>query len=269
MSIIYEPKGKAREYSPLAANFYDGCDHGCLYCYAPRIRFKTREEYITVSARRNVLAELEKDCRAMAYSKRQVLFNFMGDPYCTANDTHKLTRAALNIMLEYKLPVAILTKGGTRAVQDFDLMKRFEDHIKIGATLTFSKANDSAKYEPGAASPEDRLAMLEEAKKQGIKTWASFEPVIDPHQAIDMIIRSLSFVDEYKIGKVNNYAGLDKKIDWTAFLLRVVDILRGGNKPFYIKYDLRVEAPSVKLYGNEVLPDEFVVKPFPHEDLFV
>jgi hypothetical protein len=28
MSLIYEPKGKAREYSPLALNTYSGgCDH--------------------------------------------------------------------------------------------------------------------------------------------------------------------------------------------------------------------------------------------------
>ena len=45
MSIIYEPTGKAREYSPLAANFYDGCDHGCKYCYAPGIRRKERIDY--------------------------------------------------------------------------------------------------------------------------------------------------------------------------------------------------------------------------------
>ena len=33
MSLIYEPKGKAREYSPLALNVYSGgCDHACRYC---------------------------------------------------------------------------------------------------------------------------------------------------------------------------------------------------------------------------------------------
>jgi hypothetical protein len=35
MKIIYEPRGAAREYSPLAANLYRGCIHGCKYCYAP------------------------------------------------------------------------------------------------------------------------------------------------------------------------------------------------------------------------------------------
>ena len=34
MSVIYEPKGKAREYSPLALNLYLECQHGCKYCYA-------------------------------------------------------------------------------------------------------------------------------------------------------------------------------------------------------------------------------------------
>ena len=33
MKIIYTPQGRAREYSPLALNIYNGCDHRCSYCY--------------------------------------------------------------------------------------------------------------------------------------------------------------------------------------------------------------------------------------------
>ena len=45
MSIIYEPRGKAREYSELAANLYTGCSHGCRYCYCPAILRKKIDEW--------------------------------------------------------------------------------------------------------------------------------------------------------------------------------------------------------------------------------
>ena len=42
MSIIYKPKGKALEYSELAANLYRGCGHACTYCFAPKATFTDR-----------------------------------------------------------------------------------------------------------------------------------------------------------------------------------------------------------------------------------
>lgn len=269
MSIIYTPKGKAREYSPLSANFYEGCDHACVYCYAPGIRNVSREAYAAnVRPRRDVLHELGKDCKIYAYSRDQVLFNFMGDPYCSANNEYRITRGALKLMLESHIPVAILTKGGSRALQDKDIVLRFGEHIKIGSTLTFLDPKKSKEWEPGAASPEDRIAMMTEYHNLGVKTWASFEPVIDPEESIKLIKATLSIIDEYKIGKINNYRGIDKTIDWNKFLREVVSILRDAKKPFYIKYDLRQAAPEVKLFGNEVLPDEFNVKPWDRMELF-
>ena len=268
MSIIYKPKGKAREYSPLAANFYTGCDHGCVYCYAPAIRRMNRKQYLDVSPRRDILHEIEKDCKKYAYSKKQVLFNFMGDPYCLANNEFKITRGALKLMLSNHIPVAVLSKGGSRILQDIDIIKRFGEHIKVGATLTFFDPELSNEWEPGAADPNERIATLEKLHDAGIKTWASFEPVIDPEESLRLISETLHCVDEYKVGKINNFQGIDKTIDWTSFLEKVVEILRNANKPFYIKYDLRQVAPSVKLYGNEVLSDEFNVTPWDQCNLF-
>lgn len=269
MSIIYEPSGKAREYSPLAANFYDGCDHGCKYCYAPGIRRIPRNDYAaTVAPRKDILHQLERDCQSFAYSKKQVLFNFMGDPYCSQNDISKITRGALSAALNSHIPIAILTKGGTRALQDLDIIKMFGEHIKVGSTLTFFDEKKSLEWEPGAAVPSDRLIMLKTFHNSGVKTWASFEPVIDPEESIKLIIESLDFVDEYKIGKINNFCGIDKTIDWTEFLEGAVSILRENKKPFYIKYDLRQAAPSVKLFGNETNHDEHCVKPWDFPELF-
>jgi hypothetical protein len=94
----------------------------------------------------------------------------------------------------------------------------------------------------------------------GIKTFASFEPVIFPDQSLNLIKQSLGYVDVYKVGKINNYNGIDKTIDWKDFLEKAVSILRESGKAFYIKHDLRQAAPSVRLYGNEVLPDEHCVR---------
>jgi DNA repair photolyase len=262
MSIIYQPKGKAREYSPLAANLYLGCNHGCKYCYAPSIRFQTREQFKTPIIRRNILLELEKDCKKYFNSDNQVLLCFMSDPYNKLEFEYSITRDALKLFLKYKIPISILTKAGHKINRDFDIIKKFGNHIQIGTTLTMDNDIDSKEWEPEAALPEERIEMLSQLKYDNIKTWASFEPVIDPKQSLNMIKRSLKYVDIYKIGKINNYKGIDKTIDWNDFLSKVVELLRSNNKPFYIKKDLRESAKEIKLYGNEVLMDEFNIIPF-------
>ena len=108
--------------------------------------------------------------------------------------------------------------------------------------------------------PDERLETLKNLHDNGIRTFASFEPVIIPEQSLNLMKKSLDFIDVYKVGKLNNYRGLDKNIDWTDFLEKTLEILRGAGKQFYIKHDLRLAAPSVRLYGNEVLADEHNVE---------
>jgi DNA repair photolyase len=256
MSVIYVPKGKAREYSPYACNIYLGCNHGCKYCYAPSINYKKREDYLNPVPRRNILKEFEDDCRAFKNFDSQVLFCFMSDPYNSKEKELELTRQCLKIALNYKIPVSILTKSNL-VLRDMDLFLKFESNIKIGCSLTFDNKKDSEEWEPGASDPEERIEILKLCKENNIKTWASFEPVIIPEQSLNMMGKSIEFVDLYKIGKINNYNGIDKTIDWKEFLSKTVNIMRSNEKPFYIKKDLREAAPSVKLYGNEVLQDEF------------
>jgi DNA repair photolyase len=256
MTMIYEPKGKAREYSPLALNLYLGCEHGCKYCYAPSALQRARENYFkTPVPRANVIENLKKEL-AKNRPVEQVLLSFIGDVYGNCTDSNETTRQALELLLEAKAPVAILTKAGLNCLVDIQLFKKFGEHIQVGASLTFDNKKDSLDWEPGAATPENRLKMLESLHKEGIKTFASFEPVVDPTQSLNLMIKSLSWVDVFKIGKINHYQGLDKKIDWTRFLANTVNLLRNANKAFYIKHDLRIAAPSVRLFGNEVLPDE-------------
>ena len=261
MSVIYTPRGAAREYSPLALNLYLQCTHGCKYCYAPSAMQRTRERYFCKpEPRKDVIAQLRRELKRDV-PKRQVLLSFIGDVYSETADANVTTREALELLSDYKVPVAILTKGGSRCLKDLDIFKTFGEHIQVGATLTFLDEEKSREWESGAALPAERLQTLKTLHDNGIKTFVSFEPVIDPEESLRLIGRTLSdgSVDVYKVGKLNHYQGLDKEIDWSAFLVKALEMIRGAGKRVYVKHDLRVAAHDVKLYGNEVIADDFAV----------
>lgn len=247
--LIYEPKGKAREYSPLAMNLYSGCDHGCKYCYVPKMMQSMRASYDhkDLKERARVIALLEKE----APKKRgcqQVLMSFTTDPYNGLDQRLQLTRQALSILLPNDIPVAILSKGGKRILRDLDLFKQFGRRIKVGGSLTYTDPKESARVEPGAALPQERFAALRILHSEGIRTWVSLEPVIRPDETLEIIDATKEFVDEYKVGKLNHYA---LKIDWHDFLVRSVTEIREAGKPLYVKNDLAEFA-----YGFDFLPHE-------------
>lgn len=242
MAIIYEPKGKALEYSPLAVNLYKGCSHGCKYCYVPGIppyKFAKNARqafYSSPSPRAGVLAELERDAKKYRGDNRLILMSFTSDAYQPIERDHQITRGALEIMTKYGLHPQILTKAGEWAVKrDADILKK--SGCIWAATLTCDDAEKSLEWEPGAAIPDDRISALEMAHGMGIETWVSLEPVIDPDAAIRLIHATHNFVDLYKIGKLNHHP-LEKTIDWTDFLNRAEDVLNTYSKKRYIKVDL-------------------------------
>ena len=240
MSIIYVPKGKALEYSPLAANLYKGCSHGCIYCYAPKATFTDRSKFSSpgyIKPRPNVLELLAKDARKIYGDKRPILLSFTSDLYQPANDHFDIARPALKILRDNKLVATILTKGAIRACEDFDILSQTPDNA-FSVTLTADDPAESLKWEPNADLPADRIESLHIAKKEyNIKTWVSFEPVFNPQAVIRMIHETHNFVDLYKVGKLN-YHPFAKTIDWTLFLHNVESVLDTYNCQRYIKKDL-------------------------------
>lgn len=229
MSLIYEPKGKAREYSPLALNVYTGgCDHGCSYCYCANIM------RWGLSPQPRNLASLANDA---ATAERQILLSFISDPYCASELKYRNTRKALGILSSAGCSVAILTKGGTRCLEDLNTFVAWPDgRVKVGATLTFASAKRSAQMEPGAASPEDRVEALRKLHNAGVKTWASIEPVIDASESLAIIEKSLPYVDGYKVGKLNHRKS---DVDWKSFCISAVEMIRSAGRALYVKDDLR------------------------------
>lgn len=260
MPLIYVPKGKAREYSPLALNIYSGgCDHGCRYCYCPGI-FRGRWSLTPV------VRDLKSLAREAAGAREQILLSFIGDPYCAAETKHRCTRAALNVLAEARCSIAILTKGGRRCLDDIELFRSWPDgRIKVGATLTFMDKNKSLFHEPGAALPDDRISALSVLHNSGIKTWASIEPVIDADESLAIIKKSLPFVDAYKVGKLNHSKS---DIDWNKFCVDAVTMIRSAGKKLYVKDDLREFVPDGFLTESEADHDSLNLPMRPENELF-
>jgi DNA repair photolyase len=239
MQTIYVPKGSAGEYSPLGCNPYEGCDHGCSYCYQHAMvnRFQPDSDFNNVRPKESFIEALLKDAPKFKGCK-QVLLCFACDPYNKLNNTLQTTRQVLEILLANKIAVAILTKGGRNAYQDAILLKMFGPHAMVGTTLTYDNDADSLANEPGAALPGERIEMLKYFHEMGITTWASFEPVMDPNQSLKLLELSTPYCDKFKIGKLNHNPKLEKLIDWGKFLAEAVAIMRKYNKAFIIKSDL-------------------------------
>jgi DNA repair photolyase len=230
MKIIYEPAGRAREYSPMAANLYENCSHACFYCFNRRF---AKGDFKQGRTRVNVIEDLKKDCANLPEKMYPVLLCFLCDPYqeC-AGDT---TREAIAVLKKAGLSVQILSKAGESAMRDFDLLDSTD---YVAASLTFIDPKKSRKNEPGAALPENRFQYLREAKARGFHTWASLEPVIEVEETMQIIQETKEFVDLYRLG-VLNYHEPPKRINWTSYGVRVVTQLNFNKKGYQIKDDLK------------------------------
>lgn len=241
LKVVYEPAGKAREYSPLACNLYRGCGHGCVYCYAPAAtRSKPEPFFDAPTPRAGIASKLLADAEQLQAAKNRdpILLCFTCDPYQPIDQVHQHARTAIKILTAHEQHVTVLTKGGKRSERDFDLLAAHPDLSTYAATLVFADEEQRQRYEPGAAPTAERVAALKKAHDLGVKTWVSCEPVYSPEQTLHLIRETHEFVDLYKVG-VLNYAPEAKSIDWPAFGHDVVALLEDLGAAYYLKADLK------------------------------
>lgn len=242
MRVIYEPKGRAREYAELAANLSLFCDFACRYCYSASALHKSREKFHTVQPfRAGILEHLEKDLIEMEKNgdHRAVLISFLCDVYQASEAEHQTTRKVIELFIKHNIHCTILTKGGRRSLRDFDLIASRPDLFTYAVTLTFTNEEDRRKYEPHAAPTWERLEALMKFHKAGVQTWVSLEPVISPRQSLDLIAIAAPLCGEFRIGKINHNREIEKSIDWMAFAHDAVSLCMRLGVKYYIKKDLQ------------------------------
>lgn len=230
---IYQPKGKAREYSAWACNFYNGCSNGCQYCYCkrgvlshawattPYLKkcFKNEENALRVfidEASKN-LAELQQN---------GLLFSFTTDPMLP--ETIGLTQAAVRACLVLNIPVQILTK---RADWELEITipkpEKAKELLAFGFTLT-----GCDNLEPYASPNIERVKKMLELHKEGYKVFASIEPIVKIDASFAMINALSGWCDLLKIGLLSGKKEYNE--DGVQFLYEMLKDDTRGSK-FYLK----------------------------------
>lgn len=242
MHIIYEPRGRAKEYADLALNNYTGCSNACLYCFAPSVMRSDREAYHKDIKPRTeaVMKWFEKDCIDLEKKgdKRRVHMNFVSDPYPDIEAELHLTRYCVETAAKHGIGINILTKGKYDTVRpDFDLFKAAGVHF--GVTCAFFHDTKRLEWEPNASTILERLCLLKQAHAMGIFTWVSMEPVVYPDEALEFFryAQGGGIVDLWKVGKLN-YHPHSKEVDWAKFREDFKAIADKMGATYIIKKDL-------------------------------
>ena len=237
-SFGFFPKGRAKEYGDYAINIYTGCPHRCYYCFAPNVLHKSKEQFHScVEPRKDIVEEVRKQIEREGITGKLIHLCFTCDPYPMGYDS-STTREIIKILKSTGNHVQILTKNGKDAQRDFDLL---DENDWFGVTYAGYSDNREGfipESEPRAGAPFDRLIALFNAHSKGIKTWISFEPVLDAEDVLAKACFPALPADLCKIGKLNYYPS---DIDWKWFGDRVEALCKESRKNYYIKESLREE----------------------------
>jgi len=168
----------------LSINPYQGCEHGCVYCYArpshsyldlsPGLDFETRIFYKPNAATR-LLEEWEKP----DYECKPITIGANTDPYQPAEKSLKITRDLLLLFLKHRHPVNIITKGNL-ICRDVDLLSELAEAGLSSVAVSLPTMDDRLKriMEPRVPSAATRLRAIRKLTEARVPTSVLVAPII-------------------------------------------------------------------------------------------
>ncbi len=165
-------------------NPYQGCEHGCIYCYArpshsyldlsPGLDFETRIFY-----KPNAAALLVEEWEKPAYVCEPITIGANTDPYQPAEKTTRVTQELLELFARHRHPVNIITKG-TLILRDIDLLADLARDDLCSVAISMPTLDRPLKriMEPRVPSAESRLAAMQILSDRGVPTSVLVAPVI-------------------------------------------------------------------------------------------
>ncbi|MCQ2078433.1 MAG: radical SAM protein [archaeon] len=177
---VYEVIQCRRALSPsglpemdYSLNPYGGCEHGCVYCYAPEVTHSEWRTWRVVKVKENIVSRLAKEIPGLHGT---IGIGTVTDPYQGAERRFRLTRQCLEFLDGRGFPIHLHTKSDL-VLRDKELLTHFGGQVAV--TLTGLDERRSKMTEPGAPLPSARLRALKGLTEAGINTYALIAPVMD------------------------------------------------------------------------------------------
>lgn len=165
-------------------NAYRGCEHGCSYCYArpthDYLGFSSGLDFETKIMIKERAPELLREALSKKSWKPTVLaMSGVTDPYQPLEQKHLLTRKCLEALLEFRNPVAIITKN-YRVIRDRDVLSSMARHklVVVFISITTLDRNLCATLEPRTSRPDKRLEAISLLHDAGVPVGVLIAPII-------------------------------------------------------------------------------------------
>ncbi len=165
-------------------NPYRGCYHGCAYCYA-----RPYHEYLgwgagsdfdrKIVVKENIAEVLRRELMAKRWRGERVVLSGVTDCYQPLEASFRLTRACLEVFLEFRNPVAIITKSSVIR-RDRDLLAQLakEADCFVWVSIPFADDDTGHRIEPWASPISRRFETLAHLSAAGIPTGVALAPII-------------------------------------------------------------------------------------------
>ncbi len=177
-------------------NPYQGCEHGCSYCYArnshefwgysPGVDFERK-----IMVKKNAPYLLEKELQKASWEVHPISLSGNTDCYQPCEKKYGITRKLLEVLQRYNHPVGIITKNSL-VTRDVDILSDMASKRLAGVSISVTSLNEDTRraLEPRTASVRKRLEAIETLSKAGIPVNVMIAPIIPGitnHEVLNII----------------------------------------------------------------------------------
>ncbi len=165
-------------------NPYQGCEHGCVYCYARNVHpywgFSAGMDWETkIIAKTNAAELLEKVFLKRSWKPETIMLSGNTDPYQPLERKLKITQELLKVFVKYHNPVGIITKSNLVS-RDIKLLKYLADHQLTRVIFSITTLDEKLRriMEPRSANAMKMMQTIKQFSEAGIQVGVMMGPII-------------------------------------------------------------------------------------------